>query len=343
MNEGKCTDDYPGASKLCEAGHGCMISLETKVGHDDVLIRDCSQEYGSNARYDCTEIDGEDATIRTCNCDTPLCNRNWEEAGYTSSSATTDHPTQPAGDTIKCYSCDSNKGECDESHYGEEKSCPKDDGCVLKKDLTDGTTSFFRDCSGVLEPEPGWSGCSNQDGVTTCICLSPLCNQDWSSAGSTTASSDTTTPAGPTIRCYRCDANKEECTEEVHGEEVECAEAGGCTIRKTIGKDGDKLMRGCSAEKDVVCDTIDNGEDEGTTQFCNCDTSLCNADWTTAGSTQSPPPTKETTQDYTTQPHTTQDYTTQPSAAITLSSPAMLIMAAIWLLLGICIDNDIVI
>ena len=34
---------------------------------------------------------------------------------------------------FQCYSCDSSKEECDGNHYGEEKSCPKEDGCVLKK------------------------------------------------------------------------------------------------------------------------------------------------------------------------------------------------------------------
>ena len=33
----------------------------------------------------------------------------------------------------------------------------------------------------------------------TCICLEPLCNFDWSTAGSTTASSDTT-EAGKTVK-----------------------------------------------------------------------------------------------------------------------------------------------
>ena len=74
--EGQCTDGYPGHSKECEPGHGCMITLgrkylifylcfditvaETKVGKDDVLIRDCSEEYG-NAEFDCNTINGEDA------------------------------------------------------------------------------------------------------------------------------------------------------------------------------------------------------------------------------------------------------------------------------------------
>ena len=69
------------------------------------------------------------------------------------------------------------------------------------------------------------------------------------------------------------------------------------------------MVRDCSSEEDVLCDTIENGGDVGgvsiipntlntnhptlqTTQFCNCNTALCNFDWSTAGSTQ---PTEATT------------------------------------------------
>ena len=53
-------------------------------------------------------------TIRTCNCDSPLCNRNWEEAGYTPNPASTDHPTQPAGDTVQVGD------DGDPDHYHED-------------------------------------------------------------------------------------------------------------------------------------------------------------------------------------------------------------------------------
>ena len=39
-------------------------------------------------------------TLKTCNCKTPLCNRNWEEAGATPGSPT-DTPTEPADKTVK--------------------------------------------------------------------------------------------------------------------------------------------------------------------------------------------------------------------------------------------------
>ena len=95
--------------------------------------------------------------------------------------------------------------------------------------------------------------------------MSNLCNFNWEDAGSTTsAGSDTTstTPAGPTLHCYQCDSSLGDCSEEAHGEEVECPQAKGCTIKKTTGSDGSVLVRDCSDEKDVLCDTIDNGEDQ---------------------------------------------------------------------------------
>ena len=46
-----------------------------------------------------------------------------------------------------------------------------------------------------------------------------------------------------------------------HGEEVECPGNKGCTIMKTRGLHGDKLKRDCSTEEDVLCDTIEDGEE----------------------------------------------------------------------------------
>ena len=91
------------------------------------------------------------------------------------------------------------------------------------------------------------------------------------------------------------------------------------------------MIRDCSSEKDALCDTIDEGEDGGvsirkllpdtnppdlqTTLFCNCATPLCNADWTSAGSTEVPPHTDKTTT------HETQTTpTAAPGAAMKMSS-----------------------
>ena len=107
------------------------------------------------------------------------------------------------------------------------------------------------------------------------------------------------------MQCYKCDSTVGDCTEQSHGEEVECAKSEGCTIRKTSGTDGEVMIRDCSTEKDALCDTIDDGEGGEvsinliqqntnpthlqTTQFCNCNTALCNADWSQAGSTTAAP------------------------------------------------------
>ena len=95
--------------------------------------------------------------------------------------------------------------------------------------------------------------------------MSNLCNFNWENAGSTTAGADTTstTPAGPVLKCYKCDSVGGDCSEEAHGEEVECPQNKGCTISKTTGSDGSVMRRDCSDEKDVICDTIDNGEGQG--------------------------------------------------------------------------------
>merc|ERR1712142_506676 len=284
-NDEECDDDHPGTETDCDKKFGCNISLDKNL-----YTRGCSVNEEPNCIIE--------ADTRSCDCQTPLCNKNWNDAG--------------AEEKIKCYSCDSDAGDCDDSHAGTEIDCKKEAGCVISKDVAG---VYMRGCSGEVEPDPG---CNNEDNATTCFCKTNLCNFNWEDAGSTTSSgSDTTksTPAGPKLQCYQCDSTAGECSDDSHGTEVECPEAKGCTISKTTGSDGSVFRRDCSNEKDVICDTIDDGEGQGTTQFCNCDTSLCNADWSTAGSTHSPPDTTHDT-------HTTQGDTTittpAPGAATTL-------------------------
>merc|ERR1711892_419773 len=269
-DSGSCDDENYGTETDCEVERGCNI-----MSNKDLYTRGCSVEEEPVCK--------EEADTRSCNCLTALCNANWKTAG--------------AEDKIKCYSCDSNEGECDDAHAGTEIDCAVEAGCSISTDVSDGKTLFVRGCSGEVEPTPG---CTNEGDATTCFCMNALCNFDWNSAGSTTDSSDTTKPTesttqGPTLHCYKCDSTAGDCTEEARGKDVECPEAEGCTIRKTTGTDGDGvLMRDCSTEKDALCDTINNGDGKGTTQFCNCDTSLCNGDWSSAGSTEVPPPVTTT-------------------------------------------------
>eukprot|EP00090_Calanus_glacialis_P001564 TRINITY_DN11133_c0_g1_i1.p1 TRINITY_DN11133_c0_g1~~TRINITY_DN11133_c0_g1_i1.p1 ORF type:complete len:377 (+),score=104.17 TRINITY_DN11133_c0_g1_i1:44-1132(+) len=295
-NNGECDEDHTGTETDCPVEYGCNIM----TNNDDLYTRGCSvtEEPG------CTD----DTLTHNCNCKTALCNKNWETAG--------------AEKKMKCYFCDSHDGDCDETHPGTEKDCSVEEGCVIHTDVFEGKRLFDRGCSGELEAQ----GCNNEDNATTCLCLEPLCNFDWGTAGSTTASPDTT-EAGPTIKCYKCDSTGRDCSEDAHGEETECPESKGCTIRKTTGKDGGNvMMRDCSTEKDALCDTIDNGEDGGTTQFCNCDTPLCNADWTSAGSTEVPPHTDKTTTD------------TQTAAPTAAPGAAMKMYPALSLALGVVVS-----
>merc|ERR1712179_750464 len=406
-NDGPCSDDQFGEETECEGGFGCLISRESGEG-SEIFVRDCLAENVED-KYQCETMSPDGNTVNFCKCPTELCNRNWVEAGSTENpDGTTDKPTEPAVETIKCFSCDSNNGDgtcddehsgteidcekkrgcnimtnkdlytrgcsvnmeascseeadtrscdcleplcnrnwkdagaeaklkcyscssdagdCDDDHAGTEIDCAVEAGCVISKDIAG---VYMRGCSGEVEPTPG---CDNKDNATTCFCMSNLCNFNWENAGSTTAGSDTTitTPAGPVLKCYKCESDAGDCSEEAHGEEVECPQNKGCTIRKTTDSNGVTMMRDCSEEKDITCDTTDNGEGLGTTQFCNCDTSLCNADWSTAGSTQSPPDTThDHTHDHPTQEHTTPGGTTPaPGTAHTLCSSCLLSMVAI--------------
>merc|ERR1712215_416903 len=273
--DGDCNADYKGEEIDCPSDKGCSISLDK-----DKYTRGCSETTEEGCKIFATE--------RTCNCKTDKCNEDWITAG--------------AEEKIMCYSCDSNEGECDEEHPGTEIECKVTEGCVINKDTNEGKTVFMRGCSGVIEPTPG---CNNMDNATTCFCLSEGCNKDWTSAGSTTVNGETT-PSGPTLKCYQCDSAAGDCTDEVHGDEVDCPTSKGCTIRKTIIDGGEGMTRGCSDEKDALCDTVDNGDQGGITKFCNCDTSLCNANWEAAGSTTAtaPPETTQAQEKTTADPNT---------------------------------------
>jgi len=259
-NQGGCDLDTKGEEIDCGAKFGCTINEDK-----DLFVRGCSTEEVE----DCMMV----ADSKTCNCKSQLCNENWITAG--------------AESKMECYSCDSNAGECDEEKKGNAIFCKKEEGCSISTDVSDDKTLFVRGCALIDDPQ----GCVNDDNAHTCRCMEPLCNAGWVSAGSSTETPNTT-PQVPKIKCYKCDSTiaEQECTEESHGTEVECPDTYGCTISKTITGDGTEgMMRDCSSEKDAVCDTVENaGDVGGTTQFCNCNTELCNADWTTAGSTSKP-------------------------------------------------------
>lgn len=288
-NSEDCSEDASGEEMECQPGQNCFISQETLPSGMTFLERGCSG--GSNEEDACSEEAEEGGSTKICHCSHNLCNKNWIEAGWTEEPDNpTDSPTQPA-DTIKCYSCESNTEKCDEEEAGDIIDCPIKDGCVISKDDANGQEGFMRGCS--REPEPE-AGCSHEEMATTCYCKTPMCNLDWDTAGSTTVKSDTTTQEGPTVECYKCDFTNGECTEEELGEVVNCPANKGCTIRKIVSTEGKGMLRDCSAEEDVLCDTLHNDDELGSVSFCNCDTALCNKDWKSAGSTESPETTPET-------------------------------------------------
>merc|ERR1711915_139475 len=273
----------------CQPGQSCFISQETMPGGEIVLFeRGCSG--GSHEEDACSEETEEGGSTKICHCSNNFCNKNWLDAGWTEEPDNpTDSPTQPA-ETINCYSCDSNTGKCDEEEAGDIIDCPINDGCVISKDNANGQKGFMRGCSREVEPE---AGCSHEEMATTCYCKTPMCNLDWDTAGSTTMKSDTTTTQeGPTVECYKCDFTNGDCTEEELGEVVNCPADKGCTISKIVSTEGKGMLRDCSVEGNILCDTINN--DLGILSFCNCDTALCNKDWKSAGSTESPETTPET-------------------------------------------------
>merc|ERR1712142_1164505 len=238
--EGKCNNaDYKGDEIDCPSDKGCRISLDK-----DKFTRGCSD----TTEEGCSILPLE----RTCNCKTEKCNEDWITAG--------------AEEKIKCYSCDSNEGECDEDHFGTEIECHVTEGCSISKDAN----VFVRGCSGDIEPTPG---CDNKDNATTCYCLSEGCNKDWTSAGSTTVNGETT-PSGPTLKCYQCDSGEGDCNNaDYKGDEVNCPSDKGCRI----SLDKDKFTRGCSDTTEEGCKILP------LERTCSCKTDKCNEDWITAG------------------------------------------------------------
>merc|ERR1712179_725046 len=79
----------------------------------------------------------------------------------------------------------------------------------------------------------------------------------------------------------------------------------------TLG-DTTAMIRDCDNRVDAGCDTIVHGENNRTTEYCTCTSSLCNGDWVSAGaapsstspSTTAPTPTSPSTSSQTTSTQT---------------------------------------
>merc|ERR1712142_674436 len=52
------------------------------------------------------------------------------------------------GDAIKCYSCNSLKGVCDDENFGVEKDCDPGHGCYISQETPPGGEQIYtRDCA----------------------------------------------------------------------------------------------------------------------------------------------------------------------------------------------------
>merc|ERR1712179_785440 len=140
------------------------------------------------------------------------------------------------------------------------------------------------------------------------------------------------------LSCYECTSMSGSCSETEWGTLTECPEDSvGCEITEVVSSssympmfmrhctnlgDTTAMIRDCDNKVDAGCDTIVHGENNRTTEYCTCTSSLCNGDWVSAGATPSstsPSPTAPST----TAPTPTSPSTTAPSTSTqTSSTPA---------------------
>jgi len=240
------------------------------------------------AKCDNNTFDG--INIHICECRGDLCNKNFQTADDGG-----DH-TDPPSDTIKCYQCDSNEDDCSTTNFGQQIDCPAVDGCLISYETNKlGPNTYLRDCAGEEPRATGKEECQRTDTdnmeLRYCVCMTDLCNEDWQQAGSTTVQPEdtTTSSSGDTIKCYTCNSHDPEstCTDTEHDEKtIDCPAKKGCRIARVDEpiRVGSEWVRDCSLEEKLGCQVYHN-EDGGVTESCSCGTELCNADWTTAGST----------------------------------------------------------
>merc|ERR1711862_507986 len=92
---------------------------------------------------------------------------------------TTEFPTEPPVEMMKCYKCDSKQGPCSDQEFGVEGDCPKVNGCSISK----GDGVMLRSCGNSNNDFK--CDTVNEGGMELqyCNCRSDLCNKDWGSAG----------------------------------------------------------------------------------------------------------------------------------------------------------------
>eukprot|EP00091_Calanus_sinicus_P002140 TRINITY_DN12194_c0_g1_i1.p1 TRINITY_DN12194_c0_g1~~TRINITY_DN12194_c0_g1_i1.p1 ORF type:complete len:133 (+),score=29.43 TRINITY_DN12194_c0_g1_i1:122-520(+) len=67
-----CTEDSFGEPGDCPKTTGCSLSLG-----DGVFLRTCGD---SETDFNCATTDEAGMTLKYCNCQTELCNKNWDTA-----------------------------------------------------------------------------------------------------------------------------------------------------------------------------------------------------------------------------------------------------------------------
>merc|ERR1712179_793243 len=218
---------------------------------------------------------------------------------------------------LSCYECTSMSGSCSETEWGTLTECPEDSvGCEITEVVSSSSymPMFMRHCT-----NQGEIACETIEASHTCICAGEGCNKSWETAGEETSAPPDTTQ-GSKLKYYRCESKEDDCTEEDPGESVECEESNGCLISRTTLGDTTAMIRDCDNRVDAGCDTIVHGENNRTTEYCTCTSSLCNGDWVSAGATPSstsPSPTApSTTAPTPTSPSTTAPSTSTPAPAL---------------------------
>jgi hypothetical protein len=206
-------------------------------------------------------------------------------------------PTQAQEQSLKCYRCSSEIGENCTADFpdGNEVNCQSDGACMITVMENSGQDDIIaRDCvpemfNEDLKCDSVFEGTTK---ISVCNCRDNLCNENWTTAGSTTSQSqDTTrktTQHGPSLKCYSCTTEGGNTCDMSHfGEEMECPGESLCMISvfTETGKE-DLFRRACASHDhgmEIKCDITET--DTTSLEFCNCDHDLCNQDWVTAGST----------------------------------------------------------
>merc|ERR1711935_515900 len=157
-------------------------------------------------------------------------------------------------------------------------------GCLIRRKTAEGAHELLKECT-----DDNHYGCMDRQEDDTdiheCYCENSECNLNFETAEE--GGQETTSQQEETIQCYSCNGHSNDCSSDVHGQQISCLAENGCRLAEEVIEEGTFYLRGCSTEQDFTCEKVENGNPPGgTTYFCNCGTDLCNADFASAGQTQ---------------------------------------------------------